>query len=100
MMTQLLSASKKQLLNSWWVFFFALLCFICYEQGIKRQNIQFQALMKQLRELQHEKEAATSLHTELSAQILSQQDLDWIELTLMKELGVVPEGQRKVFFSE
>lgn len=99
-MTQLLSTIKKQLLNSWWVFFFALLCFICYEQGIKRQNIQFQALKKQLSELQHEKETALSLHTELSAQILSQQDRDWIELTLMKELGVIPEGQKKVFFSE
>ncbi|MBA3237599.1 MAG: hypothetical protein H0T62_04520 [Parachlamydiaceae bacterium] len=99
-MTRLLFSAKKQLLNSWWVFFFALLCFICYEQGIKRQNIQFQTLMKQLKELQHEKATAMSLHTELSAQILSQTDLDWIELTLMKELGVVPEGQRKVFFNE
>lgn len=100
MRTRFLSAAKNELFKSWWVIFFALLCFICYEQGIKRQNVQFQALMKQLGELQNEKASAMSHYAELSAEILSQQDPDWIELILMKELGVIPEGQRKVFFNE
>ncbi len=91
---------KKQLLDSWWVLFFALLCFICYEQGIKAWSYQFNALNAQLKDLQAAKAKASLEHDVLLAKVESQNDLDWIELTLMRELGLVPEGQRKVFFTK
>ncbi|MBA3603439.1 MAG: hypothetical protein H0W50_07315 [Parachlamydiaceae bacterium] len=91
---------KKQLLDSWWVLFFALLCFICYEQGIKVWSYQFNSLNAQLHELQSAKTKALLQHDMLLAQVESQNDIDWIELTLMRELGMVPEGQKKVFFTK
>lgn len=100
MVTRLVYTLKQQFFDSWWVYFFALLCFICYEQGGKRRNIQFQTLSKQLQELQQEKQNALVLQTELTAQILSQKDDDWVELLLIRELGVVPEGQKKVYFTK
>ena len=91
---------KKQLLDSWWVLFFALLCFICYEQGIKAWSFQFNTLNAQLQELQTATAKASIEHEVLLAKVESQNDLDWIELTLMRELGLVPEGQKKVFFTK
>lgn len=99
MATKLFKALKRQLFESWWVILFTLLCFFCYEQGVKMRNIQFQVLSKQLQEFQQEKQNALALQSELNAQIQSQEDTEWIELLLLRELGVVPEGQKKVFFT-
>lgn len=91
---------KNQFLDSWWVLFFALLCFICYEQGIKMWSNQFNIFNAQLQELQAAKAKALREHEMLLALVHSQEDNDWIELTLMKELGMVPEGHRKVLFTK
>ncbi len=91
---------KKELLNFWWVLFFALICFICYEQGIKVWRNQFNTLNAQLQDLQVAKSKALLQHERLQAQVQSQKDIHWIELTLIKELGVVPEGHKKVFFTK
>jgi hypothetical protein len=61
---------------------------------------QFNALNAQLHELQTALTEASLRHENLLAQVQSQEDIQWIELTLMRELGMVPEGQRKVFFSK
>jgi hypothetical protein len=91
---------KKHLFDSWWVFFFALLCFICYEQGVKAWKTQHKILSFRLNELQNEYEVALRRKTELKEQIQSQNDPEWIELVLMNKLGLVPEGQKKVIFTE
>lgn len=100
MVIQFFAQIKSQLFASWWVFFFALLCFICYEQGIKISNEQYRILSKQLLQLKNEKQNALALQVELSAQVQSQTDNSWIEFLLMKELGVVPEGYKKIYFIE
>jgi hypothetical protein len=61
---------------------------------------QFNALNTQLLELQAARSKASLEHDRLLAQVESQNDIDWIELTLMRELGMVPEGQKKVFFTK
>lgn len=48
--------------------------------------------------MQNEKQKALQKQQDLKWQINSQSDLAWIELTLMKGLGLVPEGKKKVFF--
>lgn len=98
MITRLFILIKSQLFASWWVFFFALLCFICYEQGIKIRNEHYRLLSRQLNELKNEKLNALALQAELSAQVQSLEDSRWIEYLLMKELGVVPEGYKKIYF--
>lgn len=85
-------------IRSWWVIAFLLLCLIVYEQGLKARNLLYQQLTENLAELQHEKLEALREQKNLQLQVNSQSDLAWIELTLMKGLGVVPEGMQKVYF--
>lgn len=86
-------------IHSWWVCAFTLLCGILYEQGLEKREVHYQQLTKQLTLLQSEKHLALKKQENLKRQINSQSDLDWIELTLMKGLGLCPEDQQKVYFS-
>ncbi len=85
-------------LRSWWVLLFALMCYGFYEQAMVAYQAELNALHYKLEELQLEKEQAQALQDNLKRQINSQSDPEWIELTLMKGLGVVPEGHIKVYF--
>lgn len=86
--------------RSWWVIAFIFTCSILYEQGLKERDNLYKQLTEQLHDLQHEKLRAIELQQNLQLQINSQSDLAWIELTLMKGLGLVPEGQQKAYFSQ
>jgi hypothetical protein len=90
----------KRFLSFWWVVLFSLLCYIAYEQSSKWHERDFMALTFQLETLRKEKEIALSEQIKLTQQIQSQNDPAWIELTLIKELGLVPEGKTKVIFAD
>jgi hypothetical protein len=85
-------------IRSWWVIAFLLACSVIYEQGLKKRDILYQQLTEQWLSLQKEKEETLRHQQNLQLQINSQSDLAWVELTLMKGLGLVPEGQQKVYF--
>ncbi|MCE2983850.1 MAG: hypothetical protein LW832_09830 [Parachlamydia sp.] len=53
-----------------------------------------------MKHLQKEKRTALKRQEDLQLQINSQSDPAWIELTLMKGLGLVPEGEQKVYFQK
>lgn len=84
--------------RSWWVIAFILICAIFYEQGLKGREASFKQLKEQQASLQLEKQRSIELQRNLQQQINSQSDLAWLELTLMKGLGLVPENEQKVFF--
>jgi hypothetical protein len=86
------------LISSRWVILFALLCYIGYEQSLRTRNDQFLMLSEQLDTLLENKKKALALQNDLKTQVSSQSDPVWVELTLMKGLGLVPEGQTKIFF--
>lgn len=90
----------QHIIRSWWVIAFMLGCLILFEQGLKKRDQHFQQLKDQLVSLQTEKAAALRRQKNLERQVNSQSDLAWIEMTLMKGLGLCPEGQKKVFFQE
>lgn len=98
MTTRLFTLIKSELFKSWWVFLFALLCFICYEQGIKVRDEQYRVLLSRLKKMKKEKLNALALQVELSDQVRSQENNARIEYLLMKELGVAPEGYKKIYF--
>jgi hypothetical protein len=91
---------RSFLLRSWWLIAFLCLCAILYEEGLKTRDILYQQLTDQQRILRGEKLEALHRRENLQRQINSQSDLNWVELTLMKGLGLVPEGQQKVYFYE
>lgn len=87
-------------IRSWWVIAFLFGCAIIYEQGLKERDQIYHQLTDQWVGLQKQKEEALRHQQNLQLQINSQSDLAWVELTLMKGLGLVPEGQKKVYFYE
>lgn len=82
----------------WWVIAFVIGCSIVFERSLKEKSLIFNELTKQLSQLQHAKEQAIVEQQDLLLQINSQNDPAWIELTLMRALGLVPEGHQKIFF--
>lgn len=82
----------------WWPILFILFCYFLYEHAIKNSQKDHQHLHSRLSELYFEKEQALLVQQDLLQQINSQSDQAWVELTLMKGLGLVPEGYQKFFF--
>lgn len=88
------------LLKSWWLFIFLIGCYLFYEQGLRRRADDFSRLQRQYLDLQNEKALASTERDHLLLQINSQSDPEWIELTLIKGLGLVQEGKVKVLFTD
>lgn len=99
-MTKTLTFLEKQFLQLWWVIFFVLFCCMLLEQGLKKRDHDYQSLSEQLNYLQEEERIAIHTQNNLLLQINSESDPAWIELTLMKSLGLVPENQTKIFFKK
>jgi hypothetical protein len=85
-------------IRSWWVSLFCLICYVFLDIAGEQQRQNLAELKAQMERLNEEKLAALVQQEDLLRQIYSQSDPAWIELTLMKGLGVVPEGQIKVHF--
>ena len=75
-------------------------CFTVYAQGMQKKSKDCFDLRDKITRLQEQKQSILRLHDDLVLQICSQSDPDWIELTLKRQLGVVPEGQKKVYFKK
>jgi hypothetical protein len=96
--TSLAKLLETLFIRSWWVILFVLLCFILFEQGIKKRDQDFTKLSEQLAQLELDKEKALKTKEDLQLHINSESDPAWIELTLMKELGLSPDDYVKIFF--
>lgn len=83
-----------------WVLLFMVGCCFMYLQAMNKKKRVVEVLKCQLYALQSEKQVLLEEKKELTLQIHSQEDPAWIELTLMKGLGLVPEGQLKVYFTK
>lgn len=84
--------------QSWWVILFVSICGLVYFNSISKKNAVLAVLDQHLRTLNGEKASLLQEKEDLLLQINSQSDPAWIRLTLMKGLGLVPEGQLKVYF--
>jgi hypothetical protein len=89
-----------KILSWWWVFMFMATCFFTYAHASKKKMQTVKVLSDRLHELEIAKELALEEMSRLELEIHSQSDPLWIQLTLMKGLGLVPEGQKKVLFQE
>ena len=90
--------------NAFFQYGWVLLCMLCccfmYLRAKKKKKQVLEVLKCQLYALQSEKQFLLEEKEDLQLQINSQKDPAWIELTLMKGLGLVPEGQLKVYFTK
>ncbi len=84
--------------SSWWVVVFGLVCLLFYFQASQTKNKVYNEAALQLKSLENEKNIALATREELLLQLQSQSDPAWVEMVLKRNLGVVPEGQVKVYF--
>ncbi len=82
----------------WWVLAFCLLVGSLYLHFVQQKKMEVAKLALRLDEMEKEKCAALQDRELLELQIVSQNDPSWIEMILMRDLGVVPEGWLKVHF--
>ena len=95
------SMSITRLTLSWApVFCFVAICFGSYLSAHKKKVIAFEDLTIRFEELSIQKHEAVTIRNDLQLQIQSQSDPLWIEQTLMRGLGLVPTGQKKIIFRE
>ncbi|MCH9627178.1 MAG: hypothetical protein S4CHLAM2_08130 [Chlamydiales bacterium] len=89
---------EEIILKSWWTILFFLLCCFAYDQAYRHKLREETRLQKKLLSLEGEIAAAQEKQDDLKLQIASQEDEAFIEMILMRKLGLVPEGQTKVHF--
>jgi hypothetical protein len=85
-------------MRSWWVLLFAAGCYLLYSQGMHKKREAYLELVARSKTLEAEKKRVLEEQEDLLLQINSQNDPAWIEMTLLKKVGMVPEGQVKVYF--
>jgi len=96
--TSLIFSKQKLVGHYWWVFVFIVICFGIYAHASNKKQKAILALESHLQQLSEERQQLLQENEELQLNINSQSDPAWVELTLMKGLGLVPEGQVKVYF--
>lgn len=73
---------------------------IFYERALFSIRQEKEKLQAQKEEIAKQKESVLARKMQLELQIMSQSDPRWITLTLIRVLGVVPEGETKYYFKE
>lgn len=89
---------KNWFAQSWWVILFLSICSIVYSYAAHKKDEVITILDEQIHVLKQEQKILQQEKDDLLSQVNSQGDPAWIELTLMKGLGLVPQGQWKVYF--
>lgn len=89
-----------QLVKSWWVFGFFVFVYILGLKSFKAKETLMLGLQRQVAFLTEQKDSAFKKKINLQQQIASQQDSAFVEMILMKKLGVVPEGHVKICFKK
>jgi hypothetical protein len=79
---------------------FTLAVGICYERALFSIREEKEKLQAQKADIAKQKEGVLARKMQLELQIMSQSDPGWITLTLIRVLGVVPEGETKYYFKE
>jgi cell division protein FtsL len=85
-------------IRSWWVILFLIFCIVAYDQAVIDTQNEKKSLELQYQQMERELKLAYEEKEELILQINSQSDYNWVELCLIKGLGVVPKEYQKVYF--
>ncbi|HSX10845.1 MAG TPA: hypothetical protein VLF94_03920 [Chlamydiales bacterium] len=84
----------------WWVFIFCTFTGLVCFHSLKEKKSAVRLLSYRLEQMEQAKCLALQKREDLQLRIASQNDSGWIEMILMRDLGVVPEGFLKVHFKK
>ena len=90
--------SKSWSKKWWWVALFSLSAAFFYCHALQEKKQLIQGLAYKRAGLQKEYLSLLKDRDNLSERMASQSDPAWVEMVLMRDLGVVPEGWLKVHF--
>lgn len=91
---------KSAVVEVVWFLCFLLICFSCYFYSIYKKSIIKKDLLERIAILDLEKREFLEKKEKLLLEIASQNDPEWIKLLFKRELGLVPEGQIKVYLAD
>lgn len=83
--------------SGWFFLFLAGASFFYFQQMHKKEKL-YQSLVQRKIQLEKERAFVLTEKQELEYRLKSQSRPEWIEMVLMRSLGLVPEGQIKVYF--
>lgn len=86
--------------STWWIIAIFVLSFCLFERGSSSVNHDLTQLNKHIEELKQEGAAAREIYSRLHERLASFEDPAWIELLLIKNLGLVPKGYHKYILIE
>lgn len=86
--------------RSWWVVLCCAAVGLSHFHFMKEKKNAVHQLAFRLEEMERDREQALQKREDLQQCIASQSDPAWIEMVLMRDLGVVPEGFLKVHFKK
>ena len=82
----------------WWTFAFCGIIGLAYSQGIQKMDATLRAVTLSLDAIEQQTILAMEEQETLTLRLDSQSDPAWIELVLLRQMGVVPDGFLKVHF--
>jgi hypothetical protein len=85
--------------NGWVVAVSGLLA-VLHLHALQNKDVTIRQAACRLEEMERDLLLAVAEQEDLELKIASQSDPAWIEMVLMRELGVVPEGWLKVHFAQ
>lgn len=88
----------EKIKQSWWVILFSFLSLGCYGFASQQKSAQAKDLQVALAHLEAKRESSLRELSNLKLRLNSLDDPEWVQMILMRELGVVPEGQVKIVF--
>ena len=91
---------RSPLFRSWWMLLALILGVTFYSHAIQKKEREYEVLKIRKEILLAERTHLLQEQEDLKMRINSQSDPAWIELVLMRGLGLVPEGQKKVYFKD
>ena len=94
------SIYSKAFSSTKWLIAIFIGCGALYLHALWQKDRAYQQTASQLSSLEQDKQEALAQQEELRAEIESQKDPAFIEMILKRNLGLVPEGQVKVYFRQ
>jgi hypothetical protein len=86
--------------KNWWMVTFFCLVGLFFWQNSRKTYFVAADLQERLADIMEQQRLVALERDDLLLQIQSQKDPKWVELILMRRLGLIPEGQTKVYFEQ
>lgn len=84
------------IVRSWWVILFLLTSLLIFDVTMRMRQEEEKRLLAKVTKIEEQLHHSRSLQHHLHAELASHDDPQWIELLLMRNLGLVPDGYTKL----